>query len=78
MHALALSALFFAVQLPGGLLLLSSFFVALALTLLAAELCNIVAAHITLVPGIAPALVACVPRPLSFSTTAKASRAYCA
>jgi uncharacterized membrane protein YphA (DoxX/SURF4 family) len=51
---------FFAVQLIGGLLLLSGFFVPLALTLLAAELYNILAFHLTLSPGIAPALVACV------------------
>jgi putative oxidoreductase len=54
------AAFFFAVQLIGGLLLLSGFFVLLALTLLAAELYNILAFHITLSPGIAPALVACV------------------
>ena len=51
---------FFAVQLLGGLLLLSGFFVPLALTLLAAELYNILAFHLTLSPGIAPGLVACV------------------
>ena len=51
---------FFAVQLLGGLLLLSGFFVPLALTLLAAELYNILAFHLTLSPGIAPALVASV------------------
>jgi len=51
---------FFAVQLIGGLLLLSGFFVPLALTLLAAELYNILAFHLTLSPGIAPGLVACV------------------
>jgi putative oxidoreductase len=50
---------FFAVQLIGGLLLLSGFFVPLALTLLAAELYNILAFHLTLAPAtIAPALVA--------------------
>jgi putative oxidoreductase len=54
------AAFFFAVQLLGGLLLLSGFFIPLALTLLAAELYNILAFHITLAPGIAPALVACV------------------
>ena len=54
------AAFFFAVQLIGGLLLLSGFFVPLALTLLAAELYNILAFHLTLSPGIAPALVACV------------------
>jgi putative oxidoreductase len=54
------AAFFFAVQLIGGLLLLSGFFVPLALTMLAAELYNILAFHLTLAPGIAPALVACV------------------
>jgi putative oxidoreductase len=53
------AAFFFAVQLIGGLLLLSGFFVPLALTVLAAELYNILAFHLTLSPGIAPALVAC-------------------
>jgi len=54
------AAFFFAVQLIGGLLLLSGFFVPLALILLAAELYNILAFHLTLAPGIAPGLVACV------------------
>jgi putative oxidoreductase len=55
------AAFFFAVQLIGGLLLLSGFFVPLALTVLAAELYNILAFHVTLAPAsIAPALVACV------------------
>jgi len=55
------AAFFFAIQVIGGLLLLSGFFVPLALTLLAAELYNILAFHITLAPAsIAPALVACV------------------
>jgi putative oxidoreductase len=54
------AAFFFAVQLIGGLLLLSGYFVPLALTLLAAELYNILAFHLTLAPGIAPALVACI------------------
>jgi uncharacterized membrane protein YphA (DoxX/SURF4 family) len=55
------AAFFFAVQVIGGLLLLSGFFVPLALTLLAAELYNILAFHMTLAPAtIAPALVACV------------------
>lgn len=55
------AAFFFAVQVIGGLLLLSGFFVPLALTLLAAELYNILAFHLTLAPAsIAPALVACV------------------
>ena len=54
------AAFFFAVQLIGGVLLLSGYFVPLALTLLAAELYNILAFHLTLGPGIALALVACV------------------
>ncbi len=55
------AAFFFAVQLIGGLLLLSGFFVPLALTVLAAELYNILAFHLTLAPAsIAPALIACV------------------
>ncbi len=54
------AAFFFAVQFLGGLLLLSGFFVPLALILLAAELYNILAFHLTLSPGIAPGLVACV------------------
>jgi putative oxidoreductase len=52
---------FFALQVLGGVLLLSGFFVPLALTLLAAELYNILAFHLTMAPdSIAPALVACV------------------
>ena len=52
---------FFAVQLIGGLLLLAGYFVPLALTMLAAELYNILAFHLTLAPAsIPPALVACV------------------
>jgi putative oxidoreductase len=44
-----------------GLLLLFGRFVPLALTLLAAELYNILAFHLTMSPGtIAPVLVACV------------------
>jgi putative oxidoreductase len=55
------AAFFFAVQVLGGLLLLSGFFVPLALTLLAAVLYNILAFHLTFSPAtIAPALVACV------------------
>ncbi len=54
------AAFFFALQVLGGLLLLSGFFVPLALTLLAAELYNILAFHITLASGAAPALVASV------------------
>src|SRR5271168_824196 len=53
------AAFFFSVQLVGGLLLLSGFFVPLALTLLAAEIYNILAFHLTLAPAsIPPALVA--------------------
>jgi putative oxidoreductase len=55
------AAFFFAGQILGGLLLLFGLFVPLALTLLAAELYNILAFHLTMAPGsIAPALVACV------------------
>jgi uncharacterized membrane protein YphA (DoxX/SURF4 family) len=55
------AAFFFALQVLGGLLLLCGFFVPLALTLLAAELYNILAFHLTMAPdSIAPALVACV------------------
>ena len=55
------AAFFFAVQLIGGLLLLSGYFVPLGLTLLAAELYNILAFHLMFAPaGIAPALVASV------------------
>jgi putative oxidoreductase len=55
------AAFFFAVQVIGGLLLLSGFFVPLALTLLAAVLYNILAFHLTLSPAtIAPGLVAAV------------------
>ena len=55
------AAFFFAVQVFGGLLLLSGYFVPLALTVLAAELYNILAFHLTLAPAsIPPALVASV------------------
>jgi putative oxidoreductase len=55
------AAFFFAMQVFGGLLLLSGYFIPLALTVLAAELYNILAFHVTLAPAsIAPALVACV------------------
>jgi len=55
------AAFFFAIQLLGGLLLLSGYFVPLALTVLAAELYNILAFHLTLAPAsIAPALVASI------------------
>ena len=55
------AAFFFAIQLLAGLLLLSGYFVPLALTLLAAELYNILAFHVTLAPvSIAPAVLASV------------------
>lgn len=55
------AAFFFALQLIAGLLLLSGSFVPLALTVLAAELYNILAFHLTLAPAtIAPAFLACV------------------
>lgn len=53
------AAFFFAVQLVGGLLLVSGYFVPLALTLLGAEIYNILAFHLTLAPAsIPPAVVA--------------------
>ena len=55
------AAFFFALQVIGGLLLLSGYFVPLALTALAAELYNILAFHLTLAPAtIAPARLASV------------------
>ena len=55
------AAFFFALQVLGGLLLLSGYFVPLALTVLAAELYNILAFHLTLAPAsISHALVASV------------------
>jgi putative oxidoreductase len=55
------AAFFFAIQLLGGLLLFSGYFVPLALTLLAAVLYNILAFHLTMAPaGLPPGLVACV------------------
>ncbi len=55
------AAFFFALQVLAGLLLLFGFFVPLALAVLAAELYNILAFHLTMAPGsIAPALIACV------------------
>jgi putative oxidoreductase len=55
------AAFFFAVQVLGGLLLISGYFVPFALTMLAAELYNILAFHLTLSPAsIPPALVACL------------------
>jgi putative oxidoreductase len=55
------AAFFFALQVLGGLLLFSGFFVPLALTILAGELYNILAFHLTMSPAtIAPALVSCV------------------
>jgi len=61
------AAFFFTGQVLAGLLLLSGFFVPLALIILAAELYNILAYHLTLAPGIPPALVACVLWILVFS-----------
>ena len=56
------AASFFAVQVVGGLLLLSGYFVPLALILLAAELYNILAFHLMFESGsgIGPGLLACV------------------
>jgi len=55
------SAFFFAVQLAAGLLLLSGYFVSLALILLAAEIYNILAFHLTMAQTtIAPGLLAAV------------------
>ena len=55
------SAFFFAVQLVAGLLLLSGYFVPLALVLLAAEIFNILAFHLTLAPTtIGPGILAAV------------------
>jgi putative oxidoreductase len=54
------AAFFFVIQVAGGLLLLAGVFVPLALTMLAAELYNILAFHLTLAPGAAPALLACL------------------
>ncbi len=52
---------FFAFQLLAGLLLLSGFFVPFALIILAAEIVNILAYHITMDPGgVAPGLLALV------------------
>lgn len=53
------ASFFFAVQVIGGLLLISGYFVPLALTLLAAELYNILAFHLSFMPQtIGAALVA--------------------
>src|SRR5438477_4584640 len=70
------AAFFFALQVVGGLLLLSGFSVPLALTLLAAELYNILAFHLTMAPAASrpPWSLACCGYWSSFST-AKASRA---
>lgn len=55
------AAFFFAIQLLGGVLLLSGYFVPLALTALAAELYNILAFHLTFAPAsIGPGLLASV------------------
>ncbi len=53
--------MFFALQLLAGLMLLSGYFVPLALTILAAEIANILTFHVTMNPeGIAPGLLALV------------------
>ena len=55
------SAFFFAVQVLAGLLLLSGYFVPLALVLLAAEIFNILAFHLTMAPAtLGPGLLAAV------------------
>lgn len=56
------AAFFFVVQVAGGLLLLSGYFIPLALILLAAELYNILAFHLMFESGsgIGPGLLACV------------------
>ena len=55
------AAFFFALQVLAGLLLIFGMFVPLALTVVAAELYNILAFHLTMSPStIAPALVSCV------------------
>ena len=55
------AAFFFAIQIVGGVLLLTGYFVPLALVMIAAELYNILAFHITFEPAsIAPAIVAVV------------------
>ena len=58
---------FYGVQFIGGLMLLSGFFVPLGLTLLAAELYNIIAFHAAFDPGtIIPALICCAAWVLIF------------
>src|SRR6202012_991411 len=53
------AAFFFAVQLVAGLLLLFGYFVPLALILLAAEIFNILAFHLTMAPAtIGPGILA--------------------
>jgi len=60
-HCFALLSLLFAVQLAAGLLLLSGYFVPLALILLAAEIFNILAFHLTMAQTtIGPGLLAAV------------------
>lgn len=55
------SVFFFAVQLVAGLLLLSGYFIPLALVLLAAEIFNILAFHLTMAPAtIGPGLLVAV------------------
>jgi putative oxidoreductase len=53
--------MFFALQLVAGLMLLSGYYVPLALAILAAEILNILTFHVTMNPeGIAPGLLALV------------------
>jgi putative oxidoreductase len=62
------AAFFFSLQLVGGLLLLSGFFVPLGLMILAAEIYNILAFHITMAPsGIGAGLLAAILWVLVFS-----------
>lgn len=61
------STFFFSIQLAAGLLLLIGHFVSLALVLLAAEISNILAFHITMAPTtIGPGLIAAVLWVLAF------------
>ena len=63
------AAFFFAMQLVAGLLLLSGFFVPLGLTILAAEIYNILAFHVAFAPAaIGPGLVATLLWLLAFVT----------
>ena len=55
------AAFFFALQLVAGLLLLSGFYVPLALVILAAQIYNILAFHLTMAPAaIGPGLFAAI------------------